>query len=219
MPLAHFDGALAVVTGAGSGIGRAVALALAEGGASVVAADIDLPAAERTAVLAKTLGAGGTAYEVDVADAAAMEAFAAEVKEAHRVPDIVVNNAGIAVAGSFLDTGVEDWEHILGVNLWGVVHGCRLFGRQMRDRVHALPNKPDKPNFGGHIVNIASAAAFAPWRAMPPTARRRPASSCSASACAPNWRDPGSASPPSAPASSAPTSSGTDATWGTTPPP
>lgn len=167
MPLAHFDGALAVVTGAGSGIGRAIALALAEGGASVVAADIDLPAAERTVTRAKTLGAGGTAYEVDVADAAAMESFAAEVKDAHRVPDIVVNNAGIAVAGSFLDTGAEDWDRILGVNLWGVVHGCRLFGGQMRDRVHALPNKPDKPNFGGHIVNIASAAAYAPSRALP----------------------------------------------------
>ncbi|WP_141581954.1 SDR family NAD(P)-dependent oxidoreductase [Actinomadura sp. WMMA1423] len=167
MPLAHFDGALAVVTGAGSGIGRAVALALAENGATVVAADIDLPSAERTVSLAKTLGAGGSAYRVDVADADAMEEFAARVKETHRVPDIVVNNAGIAVTGSFLDTGVEDWERILGVNLWGVVHGCRLFGRQMRDRVNALPNKPDKPNFGGHIVNIASAAAFSPWRAMP----------------------------------------------------
>ncbi len=55
----------------------------------------------------------------------------------------------------------------MGVNLWGVIHGSRLFGRQMRDRVNALPNKPDKPNFGGHIVNIASAAAFAPWRVMP----------------------------------------------------
>jgi NAD(P)-dependent dehydrogenase (short-subunit alcohol dehydrogenase family) len=167
MPLAHFDGALAVVTGAGSGIGRAVALALAGNGATVVAADIDLPAAENTVTLAKTLGAGGTAYEVDVADEAAMEDFAARVKETHRVPDIVVNNAGIAVTGPFLDTGVEDWERILGVNLWGVIHGCRLFGRQMRDRVDALPNKPDKPNLGGHIVNIASAAAFAPWRGMP----------------------------------------------------
>ncbi|WP_396450443.1 SDR family NAD(P)-dependent oxidoreductase [Actinomadura sp.] len=167
MPLAHFDGALAVVTGAGSGIGRAVALALAESGASVIAADIDLPAAERTIARAKSNGTGGTAYEVDVADAAAMEAFAAEVKETHRVPDIVVNNAGVAVAGSFLDTGLEDWDRVMGVNLWGVIHGSRLFGRQMRDRVNALPNKPDKPNFGGHIVNIASAAAFAPWRSMP----------------------------------------------------
>jgi NAD(P)-dependent dehydrogenase (short-subunit alcohol dehydrogenase family) len=167
MPLAHFDGALAVVTGAGSGIGRATALRLAESGASVIAADIDLPAAERTIAQAKAVGTGGTAYEVDVSDAAAMEAFAAEVKDAHRVPDIVVNNAGIAVAGALLDTELDDWDRIMGVNLWGVIHGSRLFGRQMRDRVNALPNKPDKPNFGGHIVNIASAAAFAPWRVMP----------------------------------------------------
>ncbi|MFA1550666.1 SDR family NAD(P)-dependent oxidoreductase [Actinomadura chokoriensis] len=167
MPLAHFDGALAVVTGAGSGIGRAIALALAESGASVIAADIDLPAAERTVTRAKTVGAGGAAYQVDVADAGAMEAFAAEVKDAHRVPDIVVNNAGIALAGPFLDTELDDWHRIVDVNLWGVIHGCRLFGRQMRDRVAALPNKPDKPNLGGHIVNISSASAFAPWRAMP----------------------------------------------------
>src|SRR5687767_4346825 len=106
MPLAHFDGALAVITGAGGGLGRATALALAERGATVVAADIDLPAAERTVALAKTLGAEGAAYQVDVSDAAAMEAFAAEVRAARRVPDIVVNNAGVAVAGPFLDTGV-----------------------------------------------------------------------------------------------------------------
>ncbi|GGU98850.1 hypothetical protein GCM10010182_14560 [Actinomadura cremea] len=167
MPLAHFDGALAVVTGAGSGFGRAITLALAERGATVIAADIDLPAAERTVTLAKTLGPGGAAYEVDVADRAAMETFAAEIKTAHHVPDIVVNNAGIAVTGPFMDTGVDDWERILGVNLWGVVHGSRLFGKQMVDRVAALPNKPDKPNLGGHIVNVASAAAFAPWRSMP----------------------------------------------------
>ncbi|RSN69939.1 MULTISPECIES: SDR family NAD(P)-dependent oxidoreductase [Actinomadura] len=167
MPLAHFDGALAVVTGAGSGFGRAITLALAERGATVIAADIDLPAAERTVELAKTLGSGGASYEVDVSDRAAMEAFAAEVKDTHRVPDIVVNNAGIIVSGPFMDTGTEDWERILGVNLWGVIHGSRLFGKQMVDRVEALPNKPDKPNFGGHIVNIASAAAFAPSRAVP----------------------------------------------------
>ncbi|MFC5745104.1 SDR family NAD(P)-dependent oxidoreductase [Actinomadura rugatobispora] len=168
MPLAHFDGALAVITGAGSGLGRAITLALAERGATVVAADIDLPAAERTAELARTLGSdGAAAFEVDVSDAAAMESFAAEVRESRRVPDIVVNNAGIAVAGPFLDTGVEDWERIIGVNLWGVVHGSRLFGKQMVDRVRALPTKPDKPNFGGHIVNIASAAGFAPSRELP----------------------------------------------------
>ncbi|MGI5164568.1 SDR family NAD(P)-dependent oxidoreductase [Spirillospora sp. CA-253888] len=167
MPLAHFDGALAVITGAGSGLGRAITLALAERGATVVAADLDHDSAERTVVLARALGADGTAYRVDVSDADAMADFAAEVKSAHRTPDIVVNNAGIAVTGPFLDTGIEDWDRILGVNLWGVVHGSRLFGRQMADRVAALPAKPDKPNFGGHIVNIASAAAYAPSSALP----------------------------------------------------
>ncbi|GLW63511.1 hypothetical protein Arub01_17550 [Actinomadura rubrobrunea] len=164
MPIAQFDGALAVVTGAGRGLGRATALALAERGATVVAADLDRPAAERTAAQAAKLGAGGVAYEVDVSDAAAMERFAAWVRAEHRVPDIVVNNAGILVNGPFLETGLDDWERIVGVDLWGVIHGCRLFGRQMAERVRALPVRPEPPNFGGHIVNIASAAAFAPWR-------------------------------------------------------
>jgi len=164
MPVAPFDGALAVVTGAGSGIGRATALALAGRGATVIAADIDGEAAERTAALAGAQGPAATAYRVDVADAAAMEKFAADVRAGHRVPDIVVNNAGIAISGPFLETGVADWERILGVNLWGVIHGSRLFGAQMAERVRALPATPDK---GGHIVNIASAAAYAPSRAMP----------------------------------------------------
>lgn len=167
MPVAPFDGALAVVTGAGSGIGRATALALAERGATVLAADIDGAAAERTAVAAKALGPAGLAYPVDVSDAAAMEGFAAAVRTEHRVPDIVVNNAGITVTGPLLDTGLADLERLMGVNLWGVIHGCRLFGRQMLDRSRALPVRPDPPNKGGHIVNIASAAAYAPTRVLP----------------------------------------------------
>jgi NAD(P)-dependent dehydrogenase (short-subunit alcohol dehydrogenase family) len=91
-----------------------------------------------------------------VADAGAMADFALGVERDHDVPDIVVNNAGIGVAGPFLDTDLETWERILGVNLWGVIHGSRLFARQM-----VAEGK------GGHIINVASAAAFAPSRALP----------------------------------------------------
>ncbi|WP_019633788.1 SDR family oxidoreductase [Actinomadura atramentaria] len=151
-----FEGSLVVVTGAGSGIGRATALAFAERGAHVVAADVDLPAAERTAELAGVLGPAARAFGVDVADRAAMEDFAAAVERDLGVPDVVVNNAGIGMAGPFLDHTEDDWKRVLDVNLWGVIHGSRLFAAQMRRRGE-----------GGHIVNTASAAAFTPSRSLP----------------------------------------------------
>ena len=151
-----FDDHLVVVTGAGSGIGRATALAFAEQGAAVVAADLDPATAERTAALAGSLGPAAHAYGVDVSDAEAMESFAKAVEHEHGVPDVVVNNAGVGVAGPFLDTSVEEWERVFDVNVWGVIHGSRLFGRQMVER-----------GDGGHIVNLASAAAFVPSRTLP----------------------------------------------------
>jgi len=150
-----YAGKLAIVTGGGSGIGRETLLALAEQGAEVVAADIDLAAAQRSAELAELLGATAHARKVDVGDAKAMEAFAAWVASELGAPDIVVNNAGIGMAGNFLDTSTADWEKILHVNLWGVIHGSRLFGKQM-----VAAGK------SGHIVNVASALAFAPSRML-----------------------------------------------------
>jgi NAD(P)-dependent dehydrogenase (short-subunit alcohol dehydrogenase family) len=147
---------LVVVTGGGSGIGRATALAFAEQGAEVVIVDIDPAAAERTARLANVLGATAHPFEVDVADGVAMERLAKTIEHDLGVPDVVVNNAGIGVAGPFLAMGVEDWQRLLDVNLWGVIHGSRLFARQMVDRGE-----------GGHIVNVASAAAFFPSRTLP----------------------------------------------------
>ena len=153
----RFAGQLVVVTGAASGIGRATALAFAQAGARVVAVDRDAEGAARTADAARRAGAAAAWPEtVDVSDAEAMEKFAARTADTHGVPDVVVNNAGIGLAGTFLDTTPEDWKQVLDVNLWGVIHGCRLFGRQMTERGQ-----------GGHIVNTASAAAFQPSRALP----------------------------------------------------
>jgi NAD(P)-dependent dehydrogenase (short-subunit alcohol dehydrogenase family) len=147
---------IVVVTGAGSGIGRAVALGFAANGAQVVAADIDHKAAKRTCAVIESHGASGLAVRVDVASAADMEQFAAWVRAEVGVPDVVVNNAGIAIIGSFLEHTEEDWDRIVGVNLLGVARGCRLFGAQIVDR-----------GTGGHLVNIASCAAWAPSTALP----------------------------------------------------
>ncbi|MFG3266928.1 SDR family oxidoreductase [Streptomyces bobili] len=153
----RFGGQLVLVTGAGSGIGRATAFAFAEAGARVIAVDRDAETASQTAELSRALGAlDAWAETVDVSDEQAMEKLAAKVLAEHGVVDVLVNNAGIGMSGSFLETTPEDWRKVLDVNLWGVIHGCRLFGRQMADRGQ-----------GGHIVNTASAAAFQPSKSLP----------------------------------------------------
>lgn len=153
----RFAGQLVVVTGAASGIGRATALAFAREGARILAVDRDAEGAARAADAALRAGAPSAwPATVDVSDTKAMETFAARTADLHGVPDVVVNNAGIGLAGPFLDTTPEDWREVLDVNLWGVIHGCRLFGRQMVERGR-----------GGHIVNTASAAAFQPSRTLP----------------------------------------------------
>ncbi|MEV1052665.1 SDR family oxidoreductase [Streptomyces sp. NPDC049887] len=153
----RFGGQLVLVTGAAGGIGRATAFAFAEAGARVVAVDRDGEGAARTAEMARLIGAPEAWPEtVDVSDEAAMEKLAEKVAGEYGVVDVLVNNAGVGLAGSFLDTTTDDWRRVLDVNLWGVIHGCRIFGGQMAERGQ-----------GGHIVNTASAAAFQPSRALP----------------------------------------------------
>ncbi|WP_328537871.1 SDR family oxidoreductase [Streptomyces sp. NBC_00344] len=154
---ARFGGQLVLVTGAAGGIGRATAFAFAESGARIVAVDRDAEGAARTAEMARLIGSPDAWAEVvDVSDEQAMEKLAERVAADYGTVDVLVNNAGVGLSGSFFDTTVEDWKKVLDVNLWGVIHGCRLFGRQMADRGQ-----------GGHIVNIASAAAYQPSKALP----------------------------------------------------
>lgn len=143
-------GARAVVTGAGSGIGRATALALAGRGMHVLALDLDTAAA--AAVAAEC---DGEPHTVDVADGEAMAELAASLISEHGVPDVLVNNAGVGLSGRFLDTTAADWEWILGVNLMGVINGCRTFGRSMLARGR------------GHVVNLSSGLAYTPRATEP----------------------------------------------------
>jgi NAD(P)-dependent dehydrogenase (short-subunit alcohol dehydrogenase family)/pimeloyl-ACP methyl ester carboxylesterase len=143
---------LALVTGAASGIGEATARALAARGARVLLVDRDAAGAARAADSID----GAHSFACDVSDEAAMERLATVVLSEHGVPQVVVNNAGIGIAGGFLETGFDDWRQIVSINLMGVVHGARLFGRAMVEQGE-----------GGQIVNTASAAAFSPNRLLP----------------------------------------------------
>ncbi|MFC4081578.1 SDR family oxidoreductase [Amycolatopsis samaneae] len=151
----RFANKLVVITGAGSGIGRATALAFADEGADVVITDINANAAAETAKLLLDKGVAVGEYTVDSSDGEAVERFAELVRAEFGVPDIVVNNAGIGMSGSFLDTSEKDWEKVIDVNLWGVIHGCRAFAAQMVERAE-----------GGQIVNLASAAAYLPSKIL-----------------------------------------------------
>ncbi len=147
----QLSGRTALVTGAASGIGFATAGALAERGANLLLVDRNAEALEQAAAAIP----GSFTFACDVSDEQAMERLSRSVIAEHGVPDVVVNNAGIAVAGTFIDTGFDDWRRIVGVNLMGVVHGCSLFGRAMIERGE-----------GGQLVNTASAAAFAPTKEL-----------------------------------------------------
>lgn len=150
-----FEDHLVVITGAGSGIGRATALAFARDGAEVVASDIDAIAVKETAALIAERGGIAHAYCVDVSDEDVVAAHAAQVAAAHGVPDVLINNAGVGQAGRFLDTPPADFRRVLDVNLYGVINGCRAFGPMMARR-----------GLGGHIVNLSSMAAYTPQQGM-----------------------------------------------------
>jgi NAD(P)-dependent dehydrogenase (short-subunit alcohol dehydrogenase family) len=140
----RFEGRTAVVTGGGSGIGRATCVALAERGCSVAVVDIGTDGAEATAELVRAIGRNATVHLADVRDPARMDAVADEVVEAHGACHILVNNAGVTAAGEFEAESLEDLHWMVDINVWGVVHGCRSFLPVLRSADEA------------HIVNLSS---------------------------------------------------------------
>lgn len=137
-------GKVAVVTGGASGIGRGIAEALLERGATVAIADIQLDVAQRTAD-----EIGATAFQVDVSQEASVMALRDALLERFGRVDIVCLNAGVGPSGAIKDLNAKDWDWILGVNLWGVIHGVTAF-------LPVLESNPD----GGHIEITGSNAGF-----------------------------------------------------------
>jgi NAD(P)-dependent dehydrogenase (short-subunit alcohol dehydrogenase family) len=143
------DGKLALVTGAGSGIGRETALLCARRGANLALCDVDEAGLAATEADARRLGRDVLAERVDVADRAQMRAFADAVHERVAAVDLLINNAGVGLGAGFLETPLEDWDWILPINVMGVVHGCHMFVPAMIAR-----------GGGGHVVNLSSAAGY-----------------------------------------------------------
>jgi NAD(P)-dependent dehydrogenase (short-subunit alcohol dehydrogenase family) len=137
------DSPRAVVTGAGSGLGRAFCLELARRNARIVCADIDEASAKKTAS-----EVNGVAVRCDVSKVEEVEALAAEAERAIGGVDLVINNAGVAVGGLVGVVPLDNWRWIMGINLWGVIYGCHVFTPRLRKLGH------------GHIINVASAAGL-----------------------------------------------------------
>jgi NAD(P)-dependent dehydrogenase (short-subunit alcohol dehydrogenase family) len=142
-------GKTALVTGAGSGIGRETALLLGKRGADLVLCDLDEAGLTQTAETLRQMGRTVFAQRVDVADREQMRAFAEAVHERIAAVDLLINNAGVGLAGGLLETELEDWDWILGINLMGVIHGCHFFVPKMVER-----------GSSGHVVNVSSVAGF-----------------------------------------------------------
>jgi short-subunit dehydrogenase len=142
---------VAAITGAASGIGRMLAVNLAVKGCEVALSDIDMCGMEKTAAMVEEQNGKVSIHKVDVADRSQVENYAADVVKQHGRVDLIINNAGVAVAQSVDDVSYEDFEWLMGINFWGVVYGVKAF----------LPYLKKQPE--GHIVNISSVNGFITW--------------------------------------------------------
>src|SRR5690242_8294499 len=130
-----FRNAVVVITGAGSGIGRALSQQFAAGGAELALADVNSAALEATRSL--LANAKAATYEVDVADAGSVEAFARKVRQDFGRATILVNNAGVALYGSFEELALAEFEWLFRINFWGVIHGCKFFLPLLKEQKEA----------------------------------------------------------------------------------
>ncbi|MDP2072916.1 SDR family oxidoreductase [Hydrogenophaga sp.] len=149
-----FKGKTAVLTGAGSGFGLECARIGAKLGMNLVLVDVQQDALDAATAEIEATGAKVLSRKVDVSSTEQMEALAADVEKTFGAPHFVFNNAGVGSGGLIWENSVKDWEWVLGVNLWGVVHGVRLFTPMM------LAAAKKDPAWRGHIVNTASMAGL-----------------------------------------------------------
>lgn len=140
----NFNDRVAAITGAGSGIGRALALELARRGAHVALSDIDEVGLCETVALCEGFGVKVTALRLDVADRVAVYAWADKVVEDHGTVNLIFNNAGVALGATVEEMSYEDFEWLININFWGVVHGTKAF----------LPHLMAAGE--GHVVNLSS---------------------------------------------------------------
>jgi NAD(P)-dependent dehydrogenase (short-subunit alcohol dehydrogenase family) len=139
----------AVITGAASGLGRALSLELAQRGGRILVCDVHVERGLETARLVKDAGGTAEVLHCDVTKVADLERAASAAERLWGGTDILVNNAGVAAAGHVGDVPLEDWEWIVRINLWGVIHGCHVFVPKM------------KAQRSGFILNVASTAGIA----------------------------------------------------------
>jgi NAD(P)-dependent dehydrogenase (short-subunit alcohol dehydrogenase family) len=144
----NLKGRVAAVTGAASGLGRSMALAFAAEGMDVALADVDEKGLSSVENEIRSKGVRAFTMRVDVSKAAEVDAFAARTLADLKAIHVVCNNAGVSPLGAAWETSVADWQWILGVNLWGVIHGIRAFAPHL-----VAQNQ-------GHIVNTASVAGL-----------------------------------------------------------
>ena len=149
-----FQGKTAVLTGAGSGFGLECARIGARLGMNLVLVDVQADALDAARQEMEAAGVQVMASRTDVSNAAAMDALGAAVQARFGAPHFVFNNAGVAAGGLLWENTVADWEWVLGVNLWGVVHGVRVFTPMMLAAAKA------DPAWRGHVVNTASMAGL-----------------------------------------------------------